>query len=574
MAAHPREISPSACTSTPLSEAAPGPALARKLLGEVLRQRGLVTGPQVEMALREQRRTGALLGETLLHLGFISSRTLAEALAEQGGVPFADVSGASIAPEALALIPEAMAQRLRVLPLCTDGQELTLAMVNIFDLDAIAEIERHTGHLVKVVSAAEEELAFRATHAYGGRKPMEDIIEEAIRVAQGERGSPETELPIVTLVDHLLLKAMRDRATDIHIQPGERAVITRFRVDGSLVQGPSLPKALQSAVLARLKIMAEVDIAESRLPQDGKFRIPLGRRQFDVRASFLPATHGEKVVLRILDKSNLIHGLEQLGMPERVLSQFTGMLGRPHGLVLVTGPTGSGKTTTLYSALNRLNTADRCIVTVEDPVEYELPLIAQVSLNLKAGLTFAAGLRAILRQDPDIILVGEIRDAETAAIAMRAAMTGHLVLATLHTNDPVGAIARLKEMGISGVELSSALLGVHAQRLVRLNCRSCAAPCQPEPQLLAMGFGTGTWMKGAGCEACGHTGVRGRRAIHDLLAITPLIRSMVATGANPGEIETQARLQGKGSLQDHALDLARAGVISLEEAVRVAVAGT
>jgi type IV pilus assembly protein PilB len=530
-----------------------------------------VTEGQIAMALQEQQRTGALLGETLLHLGYLTSASLAQTLADQGGVPFVELAEAAISEETLALVPEALARRLRVLPVQSDGMELTLAMANIFDLDAIAEIEKHTGLPARVVAASEEDLAFRTAQAFGDRRSLETLIEEAIHAAQGDKDAPGAAQPIVTLVDHLLHKALRDRATDLHIQPAERTVLTRYRVDGSLVAGPSLPKALQAAVLARLKILAEVDIAETRLPQDGKFRIPSGRRAFDVRASFLPATHGEKAVLRILDKSNLIQGLEQLGMPGPLLAQFSGMLGRPHGMLLVTGPTGSGKTTTLYSALHHLNTADRCIVTVEDPVEYELPLIAQVSLNRKAGLTFATGLRAILRQDPDVILVGEIRDAETAAIALRAAMTGHLVLTTLHTNDPVGAIPRLRELGISSLELSSALLGIHAQRLVRLNCPRCAGPSWPAPELQALSHEPCVWMKGAGCDACGHTGVRGRRAIHDLLPISPAIRELVAAGARPADIEGLARREGKGSLRQQAMALARAGAISLEEAVRVTV---
>ena len=294
---------------------------------------------------------------------------------------------------------------------------------------------------------------------------------------------------------------------------------------------------------------------------------------FDVRASFLPAQHGEKVVLRILDKSNLIQGLDLLGMPERLQAQFSAMLQKPNGVILVTGPTGSGKTTTLYSALARLNTSDRCIITVEDPVEYELPLITQVAVNPKAGLTFAAGLRSILRQDPDIILVGEIRDAETASIALRAAMTGHLVLATLHTNDPVSAIPRLKDLGVSNQELAASVLGIHAQRLVRLNCPACVKPCKPEAAALALArkAGDGPWMKGKGCPACGFTGVRGRRAIHDLLVVTPAVRALIASGAALGEIEAAARRQGKASLHEHALALAGEGIIALEEAVRVTI---
>jgi type IV pilus assembly protein PilB len=541
-------------------------------MGERLMDRGLLTEQQLEMGLQEQKRTKTLLGEILLHMGYITPRALAEVLADQGGVPFQELADVSIPPEVLALVPEATARRLKVLPLGRKGHDLQVAMANIFDLDALAELETLTQLRLAVVCAAEEDIHAQTALAYADRKSMAEVLEDAIRLAEGDRAGLETELPIATLVEQLLLKAVRDRATDVHIQPSDRTVITRFRVDGALVQGPSLPKSLQNAVLARLKVMAEVDISENRRPQDGKFQLPHGRRLLDIRASFLPSQHGEKAVLRILDKSNLILGLEQLGMPAPVLAHFNAMLARPHGVILVTGPTGSGKTTTLYSAINRLNTADRCIVTVEDPVEYQIPLITQVSLNLKAGLDFASGLRAILRQDPDIILVGEIRDPETAATALRAAMTGHLVLSTLHTNDPVSALPRLKEMGISNQELAAALLGIHAQRLVRVNCTACNRAFAPEEALIQIkGTTKGAWMKGAGCAACGFTGVKGRRAIHEILPITAPIRELIAAGAQLGEIESLARRQGKSSLFDHALALARQGIIALEEAVRVTV---
>jgi len=561
----------------------PAPAL----LGERLVARGLATAGQVALALQEQKRTGALLGEILLQLGCVSPRDLAATLAEQRGVPFVDLETVAIPAGVAALVPEAMARRLKVLPLALDGRELLLAMANVFDLEALAEVERHTRLRVSVACADEDDLLAGIARTGGDPGNLEQALEQAIRLAEDDTGLEpglmsglepgllHGEPPIVQLVDQLLLKAFRDRATDLHVQPAERTVLTRFRVDGSLVQGPSLPKALQHSLLARLKIMAEADIAETRLPQDGRFQVPHGRRQLDIRASFLPGQHGEKAVLRILDRSALALGLDRLGMPETVLDPFNALLARPHGLILVTGPTGSGKTTTLYSALASLNTSDRCIVTVEDPVEHRLPLITQVSLNPRAGLTFASGLRAILRQDPDIILVGEIRDPETAVIALRAAMTGHLVLSTLHTSDPAGAIPRLRELGLPALELAEALAGIHAQRLVRLNCRSCARPCRPEPAALAAAGDPpgGAWMRGEGCAACGGTGIRGRRAVHDLLPVSPRIRELIAAGAAPREIEAQARFLGKGSLFGQALALAREGSITLEEAVRVCGAG-
>jgi type IV pilus assembly protein PilB len=546
----------------------------RKMLGERLLERGVLTERQLELAVREQKRTGAMLGEILTQLGLVTAQTLSAVLAEQGGVTYVDLSELDIQPEVMALVPESVARRLNVLPISREGNELLLAMGNIYDIEALSEVESLAKMRVRVLGAAEDDIQAKINEAYGERKTIEELIEEAIQAAVGDARDAEAELPIVRLVDQLMMKAVRDRATDLHVQPAERTVLTRFRVDGTLVQGPSLPKAVQAGVLARLKIMAEVNIAESRLPQDGKFQFAYGKRRFDVRASFLPSTHGEKAVLRLLDKTKLVLSLDQLGMPEWVFNQFSILLNRPHGVILVTGPTGSGKTTTLYSALNSINGSDRCIVTVEDPVEYELPLITQVQVNIKAGLTFAAGLRSILRQDPDIILIGEIRDGETASIAVRAALTGHLVLSTLHTNDPVGSIPRLQDMGLSRLELGAALQGVLAQRLLKVNCLACSAPYEPEPESLAMlkpHQRQGKWERGAGCEQCSYTGIKGRRPIHDLLFVSPAVRELVAQGGSLAEIEAQARKEGKTSLFEHALSLAQRGLIPLEEAIHVTV---
>ncbi len=557
---------------------APDPKAAqppRKMLGERLVDRGIITERQLEMAIREQKRTGAMLGEILTMLGFVTPQMLSTALAEQGGVRSVDLTDVFIPAEVLALVPEGAARRLAAVPVERLGGDLSVALGNIYDITALDELERLTGLRVKVLAAAEDDIHAKINEAYGQQKRIEDLIEDAIRSAVSDRAGAEGELlPVVQIVDQLLLKAVKDRATDLHVQPSERTVLTRYRVDGTLQQGPTLPKAVQNAVMTRLKIKAEVNIAESRLPQDGKFQIAFGRRRFDVRASFLPANHGEKAVLRILDKSKLIMGLDQLNMPPNVGGAFRMMLGRPHGVILVTGPTGSGKTTTLYSALNSINTSDRCIVTVEDPVEYELPLITQVQVNVKAGMTFAAGLRSILRQDPDVILIGEIRDGETAGIAMRAAMTGHLVLSTLHTNDPVGAIPRLRDMGVSNLELAAAVLGIHAQRLVRANCPACSQLYEPEAEALALlrpDQRGGLWMRGKGCEACDFKGIKGRRPVHDLLHVTPAVRQLIADQAPLADIEAQARREGKTSLFDHALGLAQQGIIPLEEAVRVAM---
>ena len=547
----------------------------RRMLGERLVERGVLTERQLELAVREQKRTGAMLGEILTQLGLLTAQTLSAGLAEQGGVSYVELSEIDIDPSVLSLVHESVARRLSVLPLSQDNGELLVAMGNIYDIEAISELESLTRLRVKVKGAAEDDIQTKINEAYGERKSIEEVIEEAIQAAVGDSKDAQAELPVVRLVDQLLLKAARDRATDLHVQPVERTVLTRFRVDGTLVQGPTLPKAVQAAVIARLKILAEVNIAETRLPQDGKFQYAFGKRRFDVRASFLPNTHGEKVVLRLLDKTKLVLGLDQLGMPEWVFNQFQILLTRPHGVILVTGPTGSGKTTTLYSALNSINGSDRCIVTIEDPVEYELPLITQVQVNVKSGLTFAAGLRSILRQDPDIILIGEIRDGETASIAVRAAMTGHMVLSTLHTNDPVASIPRLQDMGLSRLELAAALQGILAQRLLRVNCQACAQPYEPDPESLARlkpHQRQGKWEKGKGCELCGHTGIRGRRPIHDLLFVSPAVRELIAQGAGLSEIEALARKEGKTSLFEHALSLAQQGLTTLEESLLATMA--
>jgi type IV pilus assembly protein PilB len=545
------------------------------MLGERLLDLGLVTERQLDLAMREQRRTGAMIGEILTQLGLVTHQSIASVLAEQGGVTFLDLAETDIPVEALALVPEAVARRLNVIPVALDGAVLVLAMANIYDVEALGEVESLTRRRVRVVGASEEDILASIADAYGERKSIEELIEEAIQATTRPEDSDPGGLPVVRLVNQLLVKAIQDRATDLHVQPGEHTVLTRFRVDGLLQQGPSLPKAIQQAITARIKILAEANIAETRVPQDGKFQFRHGKRRFDLRVNFLPNIHGEKVVLRVLDKTRLVLGLDQLGMPESVLADFQRLLTRPHGVLLVTGPTGSGKTTTLYSALSTLNSSDRCIVTVEDPVEYEMPLVTQTQVNVKAGLGFGEGLRAILRQDPDIILIGEIRDQETAEIASRAAMTGHLVLSTLHTNDPISAIPRLVDLGLSRLDLSSTLLGVLSQRLVRVNCPACVAPEPPHPDLLTLlkpEQRTGNWSVGRGCESCGHTGVRGRRAIHDLLCISPDVRELLTSGVEVQVVEAQARLEGKSSLFEHALHLAQSGIISLDEALRVTAA--
>ncbi|MBF8260240.1 MAG: T2SP E protein, partial [Actinobacteria bacterium] len=429
---------------------APAPP-KRKLLGERLIEAGLVTQDQLDLAMREQKRTGERVGEILVGLGFVTQELISSVLASEAGVTFVQLDNYLIEPKAIKCVPEAMARRFKIIPILLEPPRITIAMANVFDVLAIDEVHRLTGHVVDLVSATEGSVLAAIEQYYvAGSGSIEEIIQRSIRQVEAGRIS-EADLaagaPIVRLVDQLFLTAVQDSATDIHFEPEERVFRIRFRVDGKLRPGPSMPKALQPAVTARVKILSGLNIAETRLPQDGKINFYVGKRKIDLRVSTLPCVHGENMVLRVLDKSKVVVGLEALGFSEGNLVRFRQAIESRNGIILVCGPTGSGKTTTLYSALSYINSLDRSIITLEDPVEYELPIIRQCQINVKAGLTFSSGLRSILRHDPDVILVGEMRDSETAELAIRSSLTGHLVFSTLHTNDASGAIPRLINMG-------------------------------------------------------------------------------------------------------------------------------
>ncbi|MEA2063835.1 MAG: GspE/PulE family protein, partial [Gemmatimonadota bacterium] len=417
---------------------------------------------------------------------------------------------------------------------------------------------------------------------YGGATSEDSAIEmlslEAERADREDMGGTEAESPVVKLVDKLLLKGVKLGSTDIHIEPEENTVRTRFRVDGILHQGPVLPKKLQAALIARLKVMSNLNIAESRLPQDGRFRFYVGKRQIDLRLSTLPTIHGENVVMRLLDKGKVILSMEKLGFTRKNQELFEKAIIRPNGVILVTGPTGSGKTTTLYAALNHINNSDRKIVTLEDPVEYEISLIRQAQINVKAGFTYAAGMRSILRQDPDVILVGEIRDAETAEIAIQAAMTGHLVFSTLHTNDSAGAFPRLIDMGIESFLVSSSVICVLAQRLIRKICPKCKVEYQPTAEdMRKLGLkdqqGKYKFYAGRGCDICSDTGYHGRCAIYEILTVSPKIEKMILERVDGPEIRAKAIEEGMMTLLHDAMVKAVSGETSIEEVLRVAYAG-
>jgi type IV pilus assembly protein PilB len=549
----------------------------RKLLGERLIEAGLVTPDQLDLGLREQKRTGDRIGEILISLGFVTQELISSVLASEAGVTFVQLDSSMVDPAALKCVSEAVARRHKIIPIHLDPPKLTIAMANAFDVVAIDEVQRATGYVVEAVSATETSVLQAIDHYYVGGGSLEEVVQKSVRQVEAGRVS-ESDLtsgaPIVRLVDRLFLSAVQDGATDIHVEPEERIFRIRFRIDGQLRPGPSLPKSLQAAVVARIKILAGLNIAETRQPQDGKIKFLQGKRKVDLRVSTLPTVFGENVVLRILDRARLVVGLDALGFDEGNLDRFRRAIESRNGIILVCGPTGSGKTTTLYSALSYINTLDRSIITLEDPVEYELPIIRQVQINVKAGLTFASGLRAVLRHDPDVILVGEMRDAETVELAIRSALTGHLVFSTLHTNDAAGGIPRLLNMGQEPFLVASSVRAIIGQALLRVNCTSCRVSYDPSPEILeragvSSGAANGNFLRGEGCKACGGTGFRGRVGVFEVLEVTPAIMRLAMARANSHDLLEAAHGEGMATMREDAVKKALEGLTPLEEAVRV-----
>ncbi len=555
------------------------PQLKKRRLGDFLIAGGYLTPEQLQLALREQRRTGTLLGETLRNLGFISEEALGEAVASQSGIVSVDLEETLIDPEALALASAELCTARRLIPIAKENGRLVVAMANPLDIVSVDELQAATGLFVDVVLATESEILKAIDQSYSAAESEEDLIDQCLRFLSARAGgtAAATEAaPIVRLVNYLIVSAIKQGATDVHVEPESNILRTRLRVDGKLKPAAIMPKGLQAALTTRLKIMAGLDIAENRLPQDGRIFFNLGKKKFDIRVSTFPTIFGENVVLRLLDRDKLVLGLERVGLQPAMLALFKEAVERPNGLVLVTGPTGSGKTTTLYSVLSYINSLDRNIITVEDPVEYELPIVRQCQVNVKAGLTFASCLRSILRQDPDVVLVGEMRDAETCDLATRAALTGHLVFSTLHTNSAVGAVSRLLDMGVDPYLICSSLVAVLAQRLVRVICRSCKEPVEPDgalrAKLSALGLAEDCQMwRGKGCAACGQTGYRGRAAIFELLLVTPEVRSLVHARSEEARILAAARRHGLITLREDGLAKVRAGLTTLEEVIQASV---
>jgi len=551
--------------------------MAKGKLGERLVSMGIITPDQLELALKEQKRTGKYLGEVINSLGFATQESVQTALAMQSGVSYVNLKDYLIDLDTIRLVPESFARENLLIPLSVEGDTLSVAMANVFDLPTIDALQQMTGYFIDVKAASETDIQHAIDQYYGKAQSLEEIIQEAVKIAESEGGPGLGEdigaAPIIRLVDHLIIDGLKQRATDIHLEPELQVVRTRYRIDGILRQGISLPKILQSALITRIKIMSGINIAENRIPQDGRVLFHMGKRNIDLRISTMPTIHGEDIVIRILDKEKLILGLDKLGFSPEHVESYRYHVNRPHGIILITGPTGSGKTTTLYSTLSYINNLEKSILTLEDPVEYELTVIRQTQINPKAGLTFANGLRSILRHDPDIIFIGEMRDAETADMAIRSALTGHLVLSTLHTNDAIGSIPRLLNMGVEPFLLASALIAVVAQRLVRVICPNCKEPYTPEKRLLKR-FGIPpdsgiTLYHGKGCPTCGNTGFWGRIGIFEILSISSDIETMIMEKKDSQVIKEAALSEGFVTMEQDGIRKAKAGITTLEEVERV-----
>lgn len=549
--------------------------MARKRLGELLLEFGLITKEQLQAALEEQKVTSQPLGEILTQKGILTEEQLIEVMEFQLGIPHLNLDRCTIEKSIVELLPEELSRRYHVMPVQKRGNRLTLAMVDPLDYVAIDDIRMTTGLQVDPVIATRDNIDRAIEKYYGLKHSVSEVLKEIPEVQVTEQDVQAEDAPIVRMVNQLIEQAVDERASDIHFDAQRSGVVVRFRIDGVLHTQMKLPRHLQPILTARIKIMSNLNIAERRLPQDGRIQMQVRGRTIDVRVATLPTIYGEKVVLRLLDVKNVFTQVEQLGFSPRNQQAFLDMIQSAHGIVLVTGPTGSGKTTTLYAALQRLNSEDKNLITVEDPVEYQLDGVNQVQINPTVGLTFAAGLRSILREDPNIIMVGEIRDRETAEIAFRAALTGHLVLSTLHTNDAPSSIMRLIDMGLEPYLIASTIRGIVAQRLVRKICPECREAYDPQPHeqslLQKHRVAAEKLWRGRGCSACHNTGYRGRLAIHEILPFEEAVRQFVRENQPLRVYQEWAEQQGFRSMLADGLAKAVQGATTVEEVLQQVV---
>ncbi|MCA9289879.1 MAG: Flp pilus assembly complex ATPase component TadA [Phycisphaerales bacterium] len=555
-------------------------------LGEALVQEGVLSPEQLKLALGEQQSTGRMLGELLVGTGIITGRALVRSLAKQLGVKGCVLRHGLMDPELLKLIDEEECERLKIVPMFRVRNVLTVAMAEPQSLPLIDRLQRLTGCRINPVLALEANIKEFARKYAGGNTDVDEFLaslsESEVEVIDKESvdEAPAADIdsmvsgsPIVNLINVAILTAVKDGASDIHIEPDRNGTRIRYRIDGVLRNLMSPPPGMHGAITSRVKVIAKMDIAEKRLPQEGRTRIMAEGREIDLRVSSMPTLLGEKLVIRILDKRNLHVKMEDLGFRSANLEAFKRMLGKPHGMALVTGPTGSGKTTTLYSALDLLRSPERNIVTVEDPVEYQLDLINQIHVRESIGLSFAMALRSILRQDPDVIMIGEVRDEQTARVAVQAALTGHLVLATLHTNDSPSTVARIVDMNVEPYLLSGALNGIVAQRLARTVCNSCATKYYPADTVLAEAglrdMPNRTFRKGLGCAQCHNSGFAGRLGIYEVMEVKTELQQLIHRAAPAHELRDAFRRQGGVTLDQEGVLLALDGRTTLEEALRV-----
>ena len=560
-------------------------------LGEILLRENLINPVQLQKAKEEQKNTGKRLGYTLAKMGLIDEQSLTNFIASHYGVPPIELSHTDIDPEVIKLVPENMARRHNVIPVNRAGSSLIVAMSDPSDIYAIDELKFKTGYNIEVMVASDSAIEEALNRYYSQDMSFDDSMfdfdeevefnentEEAVNILDLEKASEEA--PIIRLVNFILLNAIKKGASDIHVEPYEKFFRVRFRIDGVLHEEINPPLRYKNAIISRLKIMSNMDIAERRLPQDGRIKLKVGKnKEMDFRVSVLPTLFGEKVVLRLLDKSNLQLDMTKLGFEEEALELFKKAIYQPYGMVLVTGPTGSGKTTTLYSALSELNTVDQNISTAEDPVEFNLPGINQVHIHDEIGLDFASALRSFLRQDPDIIMVGEIRDFETAEIAVKAALTGHLVLSTLHTNDAPSTINRLLNMGVEPFLVTASVNLILAQRLARKICTECKEPVEvPKEVLRELGMSEEEASKvkhvykGKGCHVCNNTGYKGRIALYEVMWLYDELKDMVIQGASAAELKSEAIKLGMKTLRMSGIQKVIEGVRTIDEVTRVTAA--
>ncbi len=553
----------------------------RKGLGETLLEAGVITPETLALAEARAGEARERLGDALVELGAVPEDDVLRALASQRGLPFLPADELPFTPPVLKNLSPKYLRQYAACPIALEGATVTIATADPGNPLLVDELRQTLGLNVQLCVAPRQAILEAIERTYGASTALQKIV-EGMSPAEGEGDREEDitqlrdmafEAPVVRLVNLLIEEAVASEASDIHIEPSEDTLRVRYRIDGILYDLEAPPRRLQAAVTSRIKLMAELNIAERRLPQDGRIRMTLNTRRVDIRVSSVPTIHGESIVMRLLDRSSVFMPFDKLGFSPATASVFDRLINQPNRIVLVTGPTGSGKTTTLYAALDKINAPEKKIITIEDPVEYQLKGVNQIAVRPKIGLTFASGLRHIVRQDPDVIMVGEIRDLETAEIAVHAALTGHLVFSTLHTNDAPGAITRLQDMGVEPYLLASVLSGVLAQRLVRRICQNCRVPHVPDPaDLLAIGVADSQGAelyRGEGCDACRKTGYKGRSGIYELFVISEEIRSLILRKAPTNEIRRTAMDRGMITLREDGWAKARAGQTTVEEILRV-----